>query len=150
MCIRDSKKVYAQGLISESDLLEGSGVPRSGVRNLLSRAYGECYKQFVRDGVTDYTVEDNGQLLSQSGQLWVKRSSSEEEIKDFVKGSDNPDSAVYDNSDEGVDADDLTKTDFDVQPAFIKYLAEQSDWSSIAGGQFDKEVARIWQSDRAA
>ena len=147
---RSDKKVYAQGLISESDLLEGSGVPRSGVRNLLSRAYGECYKQFVRDGVTDYTVEDNGQLLSQSGQLWVKRSSSEEEIKDFVKGSDNPDSAVYDNSDEGVDADDLTKTDFDVQPAFIKYLAEQSDWSSIAGGQFDKEVARIWQSDRAA
>lgn len=145
---RSDEKLYAQQTISESDLIERNGSPHSGVIHVLSIAYGRTWKDFVKAGnVDELIVDKNGGLTNKSGEVFAQKTI--QDTKGVVESSSNEQTRVYDGTEDGLTEEELESLNYNVTPAFVKYLCKQDGWLHLAGGQFDREVAKAWrQADR--
>lgn len=133
-------KVYAGGRISKRMLKTRLGYTSMELASVFALAYDESKQHF--SGNSDYIFNpDNESLrLASSGKVLVE-SLSEADMKAFNEASQAKESTVYSES-KDIGEDGVGR--FHVHEAFIEHLGSLSTWQDIAGGRFEKEVARAY------
>ncbi len=138
---KDSLLIFANGNISKSFLVSPAGQIIGQMDRLLSEAYIETKSYFKNDSKFRYD-EKSGELRSDKNELFVRSltGANAEDFKKLEADTVDPNSSIY-SDDEFDEAVTLTH---EVTPEFIKWLADRSTWSDIAGGRFDREAGRLY------
>lgn len=133
------KKRYAGGQIRREDLISIGGQVNRQLDKVLATAYAESRSYF--EDAPGFRTSENGELLSDSGILYVRSSngSNKEDIDALQEAERDEDSRVF--------GDDFigNETFFEVTDAFIKYLSGLESWQDLAQGRFDQEANRAYQ-----
>jgi len=134
---------YAQNQLSRDHLIDISGTIRRQVEHELAQGYKKAQKYFRQD--QNFRVHANGTLTSAQGEIFIKMMDMSE-LGAVDNASQQPDSRVYaEGTGEG-----LPDIPYTIEDAFIKYLATFESWEGIAGGHFDKEVAKAYRQKESA
>ena len=138
-----TKKVYADGLVSEADL-GVNGDPDKGVLDELGQAYGESIPEFINDRNNHFQIDDDNNL-SLDGQLLIVNSGArfaEQAEQNHVR-LQNVDQNERNNQQE----DERLEHQYEVKDAFVQYLRAHPDWSQIANGVFLEKFKQIYHDD---
>lgn len=134
-------KIHADGRISKRMLLNETGTVNMELQNVFTAAYDECKSFFAHTG-GDYIYNADQQTLRSAvgGTMFVEALTSTDE-EAFNEAAESQDSTLYS---EEVDYNETGLARFRVTADFIKHLASLPDWKHIAGGRFEKEVAKAY------
>lgn len=133
-------KVYADGRISKRMLKTRLGYTAMDLANVFATAYSETKQHFSGSSDYIYNPENESLRLASSGKILVE-SLSDADSEAFNEAAQSKDSTVYSES---TDIGESGVGRFQVREEFIDHLASLSSWEHIAGGRFDKEVARAY------
>lgn len=140
-------------LVEQGERLTNILAP-GGVSQALNKAYNRCFDE-VRDWVTQHKAGSEGFMMTDNGELFhnntkifdrVSLADMEDRIREderraFTQGGSMKDSKM------GISDEDwasLRQTrEFRITGDGAKFLAELKHWGFIAGGAFDKTVAKI-------
>lgn len=133
-------KVYADGRISKRMLKTRLGYTAMDLANVFATAYDETKQHFASSSDYIYNPDNESLRLASSGKVLVE-SLSAADSKAFNDATTDKKSRVYS---EATDIGESGIGRFQVHEEFIDHLASLSSWEHIAGGRFDKEVARAY------
>lgn len=139
-----SMKVYAGGRISKRMLkttLRGTSME---LANVFAIAYNESKQHFAGSSDYIYNSETESLRSAKNGKDFIV-SLSDADAEAFNKAAQEQGSTVY-SEDTNVSESGVGR--FEVKEAFIDHLAELSSWEHIAGGRFEKEVARAYDAQK--
>lgn len=132
------QKRFAGGQISREDLVSIGGQVNRQLDKVLAQGYADSQNYF--EDVPGFRVTDDGELMSDTGVMYVRTSN----------GADRSDVEALENAE--IDADtrvygegDSDEVFYEVTDEFIKYLAELESWRDLAGGRFEQGVKRAYQ-----
>lgn len=137
---------YAEGQISREMLINLDGSAK--VKSLdieLGAAYKACREALERDG--NFTVGAGGELRSADGtRVYISAEGGHHDAARRLNGRiSDRDAAVY--AEEDLTADDVASlTSVQIHAAFYTFLASLPNWSQLAGGEFDRAMAREMSS----
>ena len=136
-------KVYADGRISKRDLVTQMGHANMQLAKVLAIAYDETKQYFKSSARYIYNPDTETLRDAQTSTIFVE-SLTHADSKAFDNAAQSQDSRVFSET------DDISNSGigrFEVKEAFIRHLAELSSWKDIAGGRFEKEVARAYDKN---
>lgn len=136
-------KVYAGGRISKRMLVTQMGHASMQLGKVFAHAYDETKQHFKSNARYLYNPETETLRDAESSQIFIQNL-SEADGKAFDEAAKSHDTRVFSEVDEVAEAG-IGR--FEVKEAFIKHLASLSSWSDIAGGRFEKEVARAYDKE---
>lgn len=132
-----SSKIYAQGMLSKNDLIQGSTI-----NHQFDIAFSELYRMNLADFKNDkdhFIINQNGDLLSSDGSAsYITVSVNKQDAETLNKAAKDSDSQVYSEEENP----NVPKT-YVIQDSFIKYLVSLDNWSDLLHGKFDSEMHRI-------
>lgn len=130
-----SRGRYAGGRLSREQVLD----PTASVTMAIQTAYAKTYPYFGRLG-RDLRLEgERGRCLFRGDEELVHFSM--EQYLALKEAAKTVDSRVYDAGEPIGEADELFGG-YTIHPGFYELLASMPNWASIAGGLFDKTVAK--------
>lgn len=131
------EKRFAGGYISKADLVSMGGQVNRQLASVLGEAYGESKNFFDGQG---YRVTPNGDLISETGEIYVRASTgvNHEDVDALESAELDASSRVYG---EGDAADDF----YEVTDAFLKHLSALDSWKKIASGRFDLAAKKAFE-----
>lgn len=134
-------KRYAERTVSREMLINtSSGAAIMQMADELAVAYHECKQHFGSDN--GFTVEaDNSLRLRSSGELLISAKSNDEDLAKMAAMAPDKSKRVH-MSEEPDPLSFAAAAGYEVHAAMFMFLAKQESWSTIANGQFDREVAR--------
>ena len=112
--------------------------------NVFAIAYNESKQHFAGSSDYIYNSETESLRSAKNGKDFIV-SLSDADAKAFNKAAQEQDSTVY-SEDTNVGESGVGR--FEVKEAFIDHLAGLSSWEHIAGGRFEKEVARAYDAQK--
>lgn len=133
-----SVKRYAQGQVSRDMLVDpDGGAVLSTLDVELANAYEECWRDFADD---ELFVLDGEDLLLRRGNAPMIRVRNE--AAEAARLAEESVSSSRVHMEEEPDPDSMAAlTRYKIYPAFKKVLAGLDDWSSLAGGEFERALA---------
>jgi hypothetical protein len=132
------QKRYAGGHISREDLVSIGGQVNRQLEKVLAEAYAESQKYF--EDVPGFRVTDDGELMSDTGERYVRSSkgANRDDIMTLENAETDADSRVYAEG-------DTNEVFYEVTDEFIKFLADLESWQDLAGGRFEQGAKRSYQ-----
>ena len=134
----NDKKVYANGMISKSDLVSRTGL----ATHMFDQQIIEIYKS-IRHAMNNdpNCMGANGCLCSKDGAVIYIEKVSSADAEKLREASEDPESSVY--TDEPLTDDDVENlASWSVSDEFYRFLASLPNWKMFAGGKFEEEMYR--------
>lgn len=150
-------KRYAGGMISRADLvtIDHMGGEGSATHNLdreIAMAYKDSLKKFLshNNGLETFkfTGEDNDTMMSPDGEtVYIARTDNTAALRAINDASQDSSTTTYSES-KVSDTEIAAEGMYEISDEFYRYLARLETWKGLAGGAFDKEMARIMKRVR--
>lgn len=131
-----SEKIYLGKTLSRDDLISASGQVGHGLDSDVARAYKKCRLDMERD--MNHFSERGGDLYGVgkfADRLFIKIGNTSADI-DAINQNERA------MGDSDYDPDDVVGT-VSVTDDFYRFLVSLDSWSSIAGGEFEREMIRL-------
>lgn len=136
-------KVYADGRISKRMLITQMGHANMQLAKVIAVAYNETKQYFKSSARYIYNPETETLRDAQTSEVFIE-SLTKADSKAFNDAAESQDYRVFSES---TDINESGVGRFEVKESFIKHLASLPSWSDIAGGRFEKEVARAYDKE---
>lgn len=134
---KKNNPVYACGKIAKSDLINYAGQVIHTLDDAIISAYIKIKDDMDHDSRFQ-CVE--GSLCAKDGTVYIEKL-SETMVKRLAEASKKKGSKVYSDNDI-TDEDAKSFASYRVTDDFYRYLVSLADWSGIAKGKFDQQIAR--------
>lgn len=144
------ERIYADGMLSKNMLHDTvTGDIITSYDKALVMGFFECKAALHAD--PKFTVNADGELYGADGTPFITvnkevqraQTQNQQDAAMLDESAHNPDTRVYAEEKMDRDAYDVAESDlYTVHVEFKKYLCTFKDWSDIADGRFDAEVAR--------
>ena len=136
---KNDEKIYANGMISKSDLVSRTGL----ATHMFDQQIIDIYKNIRHNMNNDPNCmcSSNGCLCSKDGAVVYIQKVSSADAEMLKEATEDPESRVY--SDEPItDADIENLASWEVSDEFYQFLASLPNWKMFAGGKFEEEMYR--------
>lgn len=132
---------YAEGHLSQADLINGDGSATMAWDNILLHAYSNNRVKMEKDHRL-FSLGGDGSLCSKDGsQVYISKAELLDNIETLNESALEAGSQVY--GEEPIEKSDLNLyNSFNVHPEFYQFLASLPSWDNIASGSFDRDVAK--------